>query len=815
MLIQNNTFVSKISTKSKNRAIKSVAVLGSGVMGSQIAMHFANIGITVHLLDIAPKDLLPEETTAGLALENPKVRNRVVNAALASALKLSPNPLYHPDYAKKIKTGNFTDNLADIAKVDWVIEVVIENLAIKQSLYTEVEKYRKAGTLITSNTSGIPIHLLAEGRSEDFRKNFCGTHFFNPPRYLRLLEIIPTVDTDSSVLDFLMHYGDLYLGKTTVLCKDTPAFIANRLGVFSILETLRLMQAMNFSIDEIDKLTGTIIGHPKSATFRTADVVGLDTLINVTNNLATALDQDERKSLFILPDYLVKMKENKWLGEKTKQGFYKKTTTETGEKLILSLNLASLEYDSTKPRKFASVEAAKQTDDLATRIKQLVAGNDEAATFYRKFFAGIFSYAANRIPEISDDLYKLDLAIKTGFGWELGIFETWDAIGIAKGIELIKAENLEVAEWVLKAQEAQITSFYKSSAGKRSYYNQSTQGYQAIPGFDNFILLPDLAESKIWSNAGASIYDLGDGIINLEFHSKMNTIGSEVVEGITKAIDLAEQSFAGLTISNEGANFSIGANLGIVLMYALDQEWDELDLMIRQFQNTMVRARYSSIPVVVAPHNMTLGGGCELTLHADHVQMHAETYIGLVEFGVGVIPGGGGSKEMARRASLATNNQGDVELNVLQKLYMNIATAKVATSAAEARDMMILRAQDGITLNRDRLLADAKAAALSFAHAGYTQPERSPIKVQGKTGLAGLYVGANQMLMGKYISEHDLKIAQKLAYVMCGGDLSTPQFVSEQYLLDLERQAFLSLCGERKTQERMQGILNGNKVVRN
>lgn len=798
------------------RKIRKVAVLGSGVMGSRIACHFANIGLEVLLLDIVPKESNDIEKAKGLTLESKAVRNRIVNDALQASLKSNPAPLYDVAFASRIKTGNFEDNMKEIASFDWVIEAVVENLDIKRMVYEQVETYRTPGTLITSNTSGIPMQMMSEGRSEDFQKHFCGAHFFNPPRYLRLLEIIPGPKTNQEVIDFLMHYGDLYLGKTTVLCKDTPAFIANRVGIYAIMEALHTIIELGLTVEEVDKLTGPVIGRPKSATFRTMDVVGIDTLIKVANGLFTGVPNDEAKHVFALPEILKKIEENKWYGDKTQQGFYKKTKSATGATEILSLNLTTMEYGPQQKVKFAALEQTKTIEDLKPRFSLLIKAGDKAGQFYRKTFLGLFQYVSNRIPEISDELYRIDDAMRTGFGWELGPFETWDAIGLAKAIKLMEEDGRKPAAWVYEMLEAGNNTFYKSEGGKRLYYDIPTKSYKVIPGTESFIILDTLRSSTpIFKNAGATLHDIGDGILNLEFHTKMNTLGGEVIDAINKSIGIAEKDFQGIVIGNDGANFSAGANLALVLMYAIEQEYEEIDFMIRAFQNTMMRARYSSIPVVVAPHNLTLGGGCEMTLHADHVQAFAETYIGLVEFGVGLIPAGGGTKEFTLRVSDSFED-GDIQLNNLKNAYMHIATAKVATSAQEARAMGILRKSDGITLNRSRLIADAKEAAIVLAEAGYTQPkQRKDIKVLGKTALGMFYAGAHTMVSGKYMSEHDKKISEKLAYIMCGGDLSAPTLVSEQYLLDLEREAFLSLTGEKKTLERIQSILTSGKPLRN
>lgn len=799
-----------------NRKIRKVAVLGSGVMGSRIACHFANIGAEVLLLDIVPKEPSAQEAAKGLTLESPLVRNRIVNDALNAALNSNPSPIYKKSFQSRIKTGNFDDNLKDIANVDWIIEVVVENLAIKQSLYEKVEAVRKPGTIITTNTSGIPMFLLIQGRSEDFKKNFCGTHFFNPPRYLKLLEIIPSKETDPELVKFLTQYGEKNLGKDTVLCKDTPAFIANRVGIYSIMEILHSVEKLGLSVEEVDKLTGPVIGRPKSATFRTGDVVGLDTLVNVANNLFAGLQNDECKDTFALPDFLKKMSENKWLGDKTGQGFYKKTKNEKGETEILSLDLKTLEYKTQAKTKFATLEATKPIEDLKKRYKVLVGGQDKAGEFYRSTFSGLFAYVSNRIPEIADEVFRIDAAMCAGFGWELGPFEMWDAIGIKNALPIIEQQGRKVAAWVGEMLASGNETFYKTQNGVRHYYDIPSKSYKAIPGREAFIILEDIKPGKvIWGNADCSVIDLGDGILNCEFHSKMNTLGGGVIAGINKAIELAESGYNGLVIGNQGANFSVGANLALLLMNAFEQEWDEINMMIRTFQNTMMRARYSSIPVVVATHGLTLGGGCELSLHADRVVAAAETYTGLVEFGVGLIPAGGGTKEMTLRMS-DSFEEGDVMLNTLRNNFLTIGQAKVSTSAHEAFDLGYYRRGDIVVVNKNQQLAEAKKVALSMAEAGYTMPQqRKDIKVLGKQGLGIIYLGAASMHAGKYISEHDKYISEKLGYIMCGGDLSQPTLVSEQYLLDLEREAFLSLCGNKKTLERIKYMLDTGKPLRN
>jgi 3-hydroxyacyl-CoA dehydrogenase len=798
-----------------NRTIRKVGVLGSGIMGSRIACHFANIGVEVLLLDIAPRELNEEEKKKGLTLDHPAVKNRIVQSSFDAAIKSNPAPLFSKKFASRISLGNFTDDMHRIKECDWTIEVVVENLEIKRKVYEEVEKHRKPGTLVTSNTSGIPIHLMAEGRSEDFRKHFCGTHFFNPPRYLRLLEIIPTPSTDPEIVKFLMHYGDLFLGKTTVLCKDTPAFIANRVGVYSIMKVVDSMRKLDLNIDEVDKLTGPVIGRPKSATFRTSDVVGLDTMIKVSQNLHSSLESDEARDMFKLPEVITKLEQNKWLGDKTGQGFYKKTKNAKGETEILTLDLATLEYKPKAKARFATLETTKGIDDLRKRFKVLLAGADKAGEFYRDSFYALFQYVSNRIPEISDELYRIDDALCAGFGWELGPFDTWDAVGVENTVAEMEKAGYKPNQWVYDMLASGNKSFYKVENGQRAYYDIPSKSYKRIPGRDAFIILENLSSNIIWKNDESKVTDLGDGVINFSWHSKSFTLGSAVMEGLNKAIDIAEKDFRGLVVGHQGADFSLGANLGLVFMLAIEQDYDELGMMVSAFQNSVMRLRYSSIPVAVCPQGRTLGGGCEMTLHADVVQAAAEAYIGLVEVGVGLIPAGGGTKEFTKRVSDRTQ-EGDIELNALQNAFMNIATAKVGLSAEEAREMNILRPNDRVSMNRDRQISDAKRAVIELAEAGYTMPQQAKnIRVQGRTGMALFMAGIHGMRMGNYISDHDAKIANKIANVMCGGDLTSAQEVSEQYLLDLEREAFVSLCGEKKTLERIQAILTGGKPLRN
>jgi 3-hydroxyacyl-CoA dehydrogenase len=794
------------------RIIKKVAVIGSGIMGSGIACHFANIGVEVLLLDIVPKELNDTEKSKGLTLECKIVRNRLVNDALTSALKLKPSPIYHQSFASRITTGNLEDDISKVSSVDWILEVVVERLDIKKMVFEDLEKYRTPGTLITTNTSGIPIQFMSEGRSADFQKHFCGTHFFNPARYLKLFEIIPGPKTSKEVLYFLNGYGEQFLGKTSVVAKDTPAFIGNRIGIFGIQSLFHQVKELGLTVEEVDKLTGPVIGRPKSATFRTVDVVGLDTLVHVANGIYENCPNDEAHELFILPDFINTMMKNKWLGSKTGQGFYKKEGKE-----IKTLDLNTLDYRENKRASFTTLELTKPIEKVIDRFKVLITGKDKAGEFYRKNFAAMFAYVSSRIPEITDQLYKIDDAMKAGFGWEHGPFQIWDAIGVEKGIELMKAENKEPSDWVNEMLASGNNAFYSVKNGATHCYDISKKSQEKIPGQDSFIILDNIRKSnEVWKNTGVIIEDLGDGILNCEFQSKMNTIGADVLVGLNKAVDLAEKNFQGLVIGNQAANFSVGANIGMIFMMAVEQEYDELNMAIKFFQDTMMRMRYSAIPTIAAPHGMTLGGGCELSMHADKVVAAAETYIGLVEFGVGVIPGGGGSKEMALRAQ-DNFRKGDVELNILQEYFLTVGMAKVATSAYEAFDLGVLqKGKDVIVVNKDRQIATAKAYAKLLAEQGYTQPvKRQDIKVLGKQALAMFLVGTDAMEASKYISEHDHKIANKLAYVMAGGDLSEPTLVSEQYLLDLEREAFLSLCSERKTLERIQHMLKTGKPLRN
>jgi 3-hydroxyacyl-CoA dehydrogenase len=785
--------------------IQKVAILGSGVMGSRIACHFAQTGSQVLLLD------LPAATGP---------RNSVAAGHLAQAIASNPSPLYLKSFADRIQVGNFEDDWAALAGCDWILEAVVERLDVKQQLFEKLEAVRKPGTLVSTNTSGIPIAMLTAGRSDDFRRHFCGTHFFNPPRYLPLLEIIPGPETAPEVVEFLGRYGEKVLGKQVVLCKDTPAFIANRVGVFAIQALFHAVTELGLTVEQVDKLTGPVMGRPKSATFRTCDVVGLDTLALVARGVAEHCPDDERRAVFAVPGFVQQLLDSGRLGAKSGAGFYKKVTTAEGASEILALDLATGEYRSQEKVRFATLEAAKAVDDLAARTRVLWAGTDVAGAFYRRIFADVFAYVTHRVPEIADQPYAIDDALRAGFGWEMGAFEAWDAVGLEAGLEAIRAQGGTVAGWVERMQERGATTFYRNENGTRQGWNPATERYENLPGQEGRLSLAWLpAESVVWSNSGTTLQDLGDGILNVAFHTKMNSIGGEVLEGLNHAIDLAEQQperWRGVVVSNEGAQFSAGANVGMIFMLAVEQEWDQLDFAVRMFQKTMMRMRYSGVPVVAAPHGLALGGGCELCLHADKVVAHAETYMGLVEFGIGVIPAGGGTKEFALRLSDELR-EGDIRTNRIRERFLTIGQAKVSTSAHEAFALGYLRpGLDTVVMNRRDQLAQAKRAAIQLAEAGYVRPqERRDIWVSGNEGLGLVYVGAHSMQSGGYISEHDQLISEKLGYVLSGGDLSERTRVSEQYLLDLERRAFVELCMQRKTLERMQSLIQQGKILRN
>ena len=793
--------------------IKKVAVLGSGVMGSGIACHFANAGLQVLMLDIVPRDL-PENKKNDKA-----ARNSITDGALMAAIKSKPAPLYDSAFASRITTGNFEDDFAKIKDCDWVIEVVVERLDIKKIIFEKVDQHRRKGSLITSNTSGIPIHLMLEGRSDDFKKHFCGTHFFNPPRYMRLLEVIPTKETSQEVLDFFMHYGDVYLGKQTVLAKDTPAFIANRVGVYAMAKIYQLTTETGLSISEVDALTGPAIGRPKTGTFRLGDLVGHDTAAKVIQGIKDNCPNDEQAGAFEVPKYLQFLLDNNFLGNKTGKGFYQKTKEkdEKGKPVILALNLQTLEYEKSPKPSLPSLAIAKQMDNLEKRVQAVFSAKDKGGELVRRSLLGLFAYASNRIPEIADHLFSIDDALRAGFAWDLGPFEYWDAIGVQQGVDLAEKQGEKIAPWVKEMLAAGVTSFYKSENGKRFFYDQNTKSYQPIPGTESFIILDNYQDKKpVYQNPDATLHDIGDGVLCLEFQSKANSMGEGVLRGINDAIQLAEEGdWKGLVIGNNAKNFSVGANLMLVAMMAYEQEWEQLDFAIKMFQNTTMRCRYSGIPVVAATQGYVFGGACETIMHCDAAMCAAESYIGLVEVGVGLIPGGAGTKEFAVRASDAFF-EGDVQIPTLIEKFKTIALATVATSAHEGfKHGYLLPSKDAVVMNTLRNIGDAKSKVLELAE-NYVQPiQREDVTVLGRGGLAALYVAANELKLGNYASEHDIKIAKKIAWVLCGGDLTGQQQVSEQYLLNLEREAFLSLCGEQKTLERIQYMLTNNRPLRN
>lgn len=794
--------------------IEKAVILGSGVMGSQIAAHLANAGVECYLLDIVPSELTEEEKAKGLTLESPVVRNRFVNKGLDFAKTVKPAAFFDSKFIERIKVGNFEDNLNWVSQADWIIEVIVERLEPKQQLLAKVDKLRKQGSIVSSNTSGISISAMSEGLSEDFKKHFLGTHFFNPPRYLKLLEIIPTPNTSPEVIKFISEFGDKSLGKGIVNCKDTPNFIGNRIGVFALLHALKVMLDHDLNIVEVDKIMGPATGKPKSALFRTMDVVGLDTMVHVTRNIYDNVPNDEKRETFAIPDFINTMLENKWLGQKTKVGFYKKVGKD-----INYLDYKTMEFLPSPKIKFASLEAAKQVESLEKRLPMIAYSEDKAGKFFWESLSETLIYSANRIPEISDDLVNIDNAMKWGFGWDLGPFECWDAIGLEKSVKKMKAEGKAVPSKIEEMLEAGHKSFYQNREGVMYYYDFASKDYKTVYQPKGITILSSLKDQGkvIKKNSGASLIDLGDGVACLEFHSKMNTIGGDTIDMFTKSLKEVEENYEGLVIGNQGLNFSAGANLMMVLLAAMEGEWDDIDLMVRGFQKATMAAKYSKKPVVVAPFGLTLGGGCEFTLASAKVVASSETYIGLVEVGVGLVPGGGGSKEMAIRAldKLPKVPEAD-PLAVLKQSFELIGMAKVATSADEAKKMGILRDTDIIVMNKDRQIEDAKQAVLGLSRAGYRAPKpRTDIAVPGRSALAAFKVGLSGMREGGYISEHDEFIGTKVASILCGGDLIVPRVVTEQYLLDLEREAFLSLCGTRKTQERIQHMLKTGKPLRN
>lgn len=787
--------------------IGKAAVLGAGTMGAGIAAHLANAGIPTLLLDIAPRE------------EGAKDKNSIVKSLFEAAKKLKPAPFMLAENANLISLGNFDDDMAKLKDCDFVIEAVVERLDIKHKVFAEVEKYRKAGSVIASNTSGIPIESIAEPFSDDFKRHFVGIHFFNPPRYMKLVEVIPTKDTSGEIACAITGFLDQRLGKGVVPAKDRPNFIANRIGVYSIMAVMDEMVKQGFTPTEVDQMTGKAIGHASSATFRTSDLVGLDVTAHVVSNLHPAIPEDEDRDTFLMPEMMKTLLEKNILGDKTNGGFFKKSKDAEGKRQILELDLETFEYKPQAKTKFESLEAAKAIEDIPARVKKLVWGEDRVGQFLWKTTARISAYAASRIPEIADTIVEIDNAIKWGFGWEIGVFETWDAIGVRESVERMRAEGMKIPENVQKMLDAGAETFYKYENGTRSFYDLVNGGYKELPERQGVIVLKSVKDRTgvIKKNTGASLIDIGDGVACLEFHSKMNSIGGDTMQMMKFAVEEVEKNHVGLVIGNQGGNFSAGANIMMLLLAAQEEEWDDINLMIHTFQQANMRLRYSSKPVVAAPYGLSLGGGCEIPLHADKVRAAGETYMGLVEVGVGLLPGGGGTKEMTLRSMDLAKKTPDADpLVFLKKTFEIIGMGKVATSAQEARAFGFLRDSDAISMNGDRLIADAKQEVLALAETGYTQPvERTDIPVMGEAGMAAFKIALTMMKRGGYISDHDELIGRKIAKILCGGELNHQTQVSEQYLLDLEREGFLSLCGERKTQERIAAMLKTGKPLRN
>jgi 3-hydroxyacyl-CoA dehydrogenase len=805
------------------KRIDRVAVLGAGTMGARIAAHLANAGIPCYLLDIVPRELSADEQRKKLTLESPAVRNRIVTAGLEAAKKSRPAAFFTPDTARLVTTGNLDDNLAWCGEVDWIIEVVAENLEIKRKLLERVESVRKPGTIVTSNTSGLPIHLVAEGRSEDFQQNWAGTHFFNPPRYMKLVEVIAGPKTKPEVLEALEEICDRRLGKGVVPAKDTPNFIANRIGTFSMLSGITQMQALDMTVEEVDACTGPALGWPKSATFRTADLVGVDVLVHVIRNIYDNVPDDESRELYRVPPLLEDMMKRGWLGEKTGSGFYKRIK-KGEESEILTLDWKKMEYRPREKARFGSIEAGKSIEDTRTRIRSLLGPalegkeGDKANKFLWAALAGTCLYAARRVPEIADTIVDIDRAMRWGFAWELGPFQTWDGAGVPSMAKAFEREGKQIPPLVAKVLASPAKSFYASEKGTTSYFDLGSGKMQPVQEPAGILILKSLKERTpvVQENPGASLIDLGDGVLCCEFHTKMNAIGGDILSMLQAGVKRVGADFDAMVIGNQAPNFSAGANLLLLLVSAQEGEWDELHLAIRQFQAATMAIKHARGPVVVAPAGLALGGGCEVCLHGARVHAAAETYIGLVEAGVGLIPAGGGCKEMLIRAGEHAAAGEDLDLfHALKPVFENIAMAKVSTSGEEARTLGYFRPSDVIAMNRDRQIADAKQTALGLVRAGYRPPATAEIRVLGEEFLAAAKLAIHMMVRGGYASEHDALVSRKLAYILAGGAITSPQTVSEQYLLDLEREAFVSLCGERKTQERIGHTLKTGKPLRN
>ena len=805
------------------RRIEKTVVLGAGTMGSRIAAHFANAGLSCILLDIVPPGLPSGAPAAD--------RNKIVRAGLEAARKSKPAAFFTAAMSEKISTGNFEDDLARCAEADWIIEVVAENLEIKRNLLSRVAQFRKPGAIVTTNTSGLPVRLIADGMTEEFQQHWVGTHFFNPPRYLKLVEVIPGPKTSPEVVEALSEFCDRRLGKGVVVAKDSPNFIANRIGTFSMLNALGLMGTLGMTVEEVDACTGPAVGWPKSATFRTADIVGLDVLVHVVKNIYETAPNDESREMYKVPALVEEMARRGWLGDKTGQGFYKKVRGD-GEKEILTLDVNTLDYRPRQKAKFASLEAGKSIEDTRSRLQSLVGPllegqkGDKAQQFLWGALSEMCLYAARRVPEISDRIVDVDRAMRWGFAWELGPFEIMDALGVKALAGQLQKEGRSLPPVIENLLTSGRTSFYQSEKGATSIFDFATSGSIPVNEPSGVIILKSLKEAghEVDRNSGASLIDLGDGVVCCEFHSKMNAIGADLIAMIHKGLKRLESDFDAMVIANQAVNFSVGANLMLVLVAAQEQEWDELHLAVKQFQNVNLAIKYAIKPVVAAPQGMALGGGCEVSLHAARIQAAAESYIGLVEAGVGLIPGGGGTKEMLVRANENAASSEDLDLfHALKPAFESIAMAKVGTSAEECRDLGFLRRQDGISMNRDRLVADAKQAALALVRSGYRSKaatwqegaQTAQIKILGEQFLTAAKLAIHMLLRGGYASEYDAVVARKLANILAGGPLSAPQLVSEQYILDLEREAFVSLCGERKTQERIAHTLKTGKPLRN
>ncbi|WP_255509742.1 3-hydroxyacyl-CoA dehydrogenase/enoyl-CoA hydratase family protein [Jeotgalibacillus sp. S-D1] len=791
------------------RHIQKAAVIGSGVMGSGIAAHLANIGIPSLLLDIVPNSLTEQEQAKGLTLNDRAVRNRMSESAISKLFKQKPAPLSAKDHAMLIEAGNLEDDLSRLSEADWIIEVVVENLDVKKKVFEQVEKHRKAGSVISSNTSGISIEAMVEGRSEDFKKHFLGTHFFNPPRYLKLLEVIPTQHTDPDLLTFMKEFGENVLGKGVVLAKDTPNFIANRIGTYGLLVTVQEMLKRNYTVGEVDSVTGPLIGRPKSATFRTLDVVGLDTFIHVAKNVYDQVDGEE-KAVFDVPEFMLQMRDKGWLGSKSGQGFFRKDG-----KQIAEINPSTLEYQERSKLRAPSIDMAKQEKGLANKMKALIYSKDRAGELLWSILSPTLLYSAQLHGEIADDITSIDKAMKWGFGWEMGPFETWDAIGVERAAAKLKEDGATIPAWVEQMLESGHKTFYKEEDGDLYVYHNGT--YQLVEENEKSINLKRWKKKNgvIKKNTGASLIDLGDGVALLEFHSPSNAIGMDIIQMVNFAVEEVSKNYKGLVIGNQGKNFCVGANLAMILMEAQDDNVFEIEMVVKQFQQAMMRLKYSSFPVVAAPFGMTLGGGAEVCLPADYIQASPETYMGLVEVGVGLIPGGGGNKELYLNFYNSLPKGVDFDLQkVANKVFETIAMAKVSTSGAEARDNHFLTQADGISANGDHLIYDAKQTVLHLAE-NYAAPIKRKVPVVGETGYATLLLGAQSMYHSGFISDHDLKIAKKLAYVIAGGKVPFGTEVDEEYLLKLEREAFLSLIQEPKSQMRMQHMLVKGKPLRN